>query len=76
MLFDWYRGFMSAEMLAKPLDEVFTIDEEPQDVQAEQTAVPPDGDLQADCPHGRLVVRCRAAPAWLPPRRPSTTARP
>ena len=40
MLFDWYRGFMSAEMLAKPLDEVFTIDEEPQDVQAEQTARP------------------------------------
>jgi len=31
---------MSAEMLAKPLDEVFTIDEEPQDVQAEQTARP------------------------------------
>ena len=40
MLFDWYRGFMSAEMLAKPLDEVFTIDEEPQDVQAEQAARP------------------------------------
>ena len=40
MLFDWYRGFMSAEMLAKPLDEVFTLDEEPQDVQAEQTARP------------------------------------
>ena len=40
MLFDWYRGFTSAEMLAKPLDEVFTIDEEPQDVQAEQAARP------------------------------------
>ena len=61
------NGFMSAEMLAKPLDEVFTIDEEPQDVQAEAYDYPVD--------FFKKLSRASTT-IWLPsPARPGTPCR-